>query len=153
MTKKIPAFQLFTDNNQPINEKDIIGKKTILYFYPKDNTPGCSNQATDFSHLLDEFNKLDIRIIGVSPDSIESHQNFINKKKITFSLIADTEKQLAQAFGVWGEKKNYGKTYIGLIRSTFFIDENGYIIKEWRNVRAKGHAARILKEVQDLLQP
>ncbi len=153
MTKKIPAFQLFTDSNQSINEKDIIGKKTILYFYPKDNTPGCSNQATEFSHLSDEFNKLGIRIIGVSPDSIESHQNFINKKKITFSLIADTEKQLAQAFGVWGEKKNYGKTYIGLIRSTFFIDENGYIIKEWRNVRAKGHAARILKELQELLHP
>ncbi len=150
MITQIPAFQLKANNNQIMTEKDIIGQKTILYFYPKDNTPGCSNQATDFTSLLDDFKALAIQIIGVSPDSADSHDNFIAKKNIGFSLIADTEKQLISAFNVWGEKKNYGKTYEGLIRSTFLLDERGFIVKEWRNVRAKGHAQRVLKDVQAL---
>ncbi len=150
MITQIPAFQLKANNNQIMTEKDIIGQKTVLYFYPKDNTPGCSNQATDFTSLLDDFKALGIQIIGVSPDSADSHDNFIAKKNIGFSLIADTEKQLISAFNVWGEKKNYGKTYEGLIRSTFLLDEQGFIVKEWRNVRAKGHAQRVLKDVQAL---
>lgn len=147
MITKIPAFSLPANGKQILSEKDIIGKKTILYFYPKDNTPGCSNQATDFTSLLDDFEELNIQIIGVSPDSADSHDKFIAKKDIGFNLIADTEKQLIQAFGAWGEKQNYGKTYEGLIRSTFLLNEEGVIVKEWRNVRAKGHAQRILKEV------
>ncbi len=151
MTTKIPSFELRANNDKILTEKDIMGKKTLLYFYPKDDTPGCSVQANDFTELLEDFKQLAIQIIGVSPDNVESHDQFIEKNNIGFSLISDTEKQLANFFGVWGEKKNYGKTYIGLIRSTFLIDKKGYIIKEWRNVRAKGHAARILKEVQALL--
>ncbi len=150
MITQIPAFRLKANSNQIMTEKDIIGQKTILYFYPKDNTPGCSNQATDFTGLLGDFKAFGIQIIGVSPDSADSHDNFIAKKNIGFSLIADTEKQLISAFNVWGEKKNYGKTYEGLIRSTFLLDEQGFIVKEWRNVRAKGHAQRVLKDIQAL---
>ncbi len=152
MITQIPPFKLKANNNQILSEKDIIGHKTILYFYPKDNTPGCSNQAIDFSSLLNDFKRLNVQVIGVSPDSADSHDKFIAKKNIGFNLIADTEKQLIKAFGVWGEKKNYGKTYEGLIRSSFLLDEKGCIIKEWRNVRAKGHAERILKEVRALFQ-
>jgi peroxiredoxin Q/BCP len=120
--------------------------KILLYFYPKDNTPGCSNQAMDFTRLKKEFLDLGIQVVGVSPDSIKSHQNFIEKKELDILLLSDPEKELIQAIGAWGEKKNYGKTYIGLIRSTFLIDTaSGEIIEEWKNVRAKGHGDRMLK--------
>lgn len=122
--------------------------KTLLYFYPKDNTPGCSNQATGFNETLQEFANNGITIIGCSPDSITSHQKFIEKYNLEFALISDPEKKLIQQMGAWGEKKNYGKTYIGLIRSSFLLDTStGEVIKEWRNVRAKGHAAKLLKEI------
>ena len=122
--------------------------KTLLYFYPKDNTPGCSNQATGFNETLQEFAKKGITILGCSPDSIASHQKFIDKYNLEFALVSDPEKTLIQQMGAWGEKKNYGKTYIGLIRSSFLLDtQTGEVIKEWRNVRAKGHAAKLLKEI------
>jgi len=122
--------------------------KTLLYFYPKDNTPGCSNQATGFNDTLQKFANNGVTIVGCSPDSIASHQKFIDKYNLEFALISDPEKTLIQQMGAWGEKKNYGKTYIGLIRSSFLLDtRTGEILKEWRNVRAKGHAAKLLKEI------
>ena len=122
--------------------------KTLLYFYPKDNTPGCSNQATGLNETLQEFANNGITIVGCSPDSIASHQKFIEKYNLEFALISDPDKTLIQQMGAWGEKKNYGKTYVGLIRSSFLLDTTtGEVIKEWRNVRAKGHAAKLLKEI------
>ncbi len=140
----------FKNNNQVVKQLSDISKtpKTLLYFYPKDNTPGCSNQATGFNETLQEFANNGITIVGCSPDSIASHQKFIDKYNLEFALISDPEKTLIQQMGAWGEKKNYGKTYIGLIRSSFLLDTStGKVIKEWRNVRAKGHAEKLLKEI------
>ena len=122
--------------------------KVLLYFYPKDSTPGCTNQAVNFNENLQEFQNQDITIIGCSMDSTESHQKFIDKYQLDFPLISDPEKELINKFQVWGEKKNYGKTYMGLIRSSFLIDtKTEEIVKEWRNVRAKNHANKLLKEI------
>lgn len=122
--------------------------KVLLYFYPKDSTPGCTNQALNFNENLAEFQNQDITVIGCSMDSVESHQKFIDKQGLNFNLISDPEKKLINQFQVWGEKKNYGKTYMGLIRSSFLIDTKSQeILKEWRNVRAKNHANKLLKEI------
>jgi len=131
------------------NIKDLANTpKVLLYFYPKDNTPGCSNQATELNTNLAEFAQRGITVVGCSPDSIESHQKFIDKYELNFMLLSDPDKHLIQAMGAWGEKKNYGKTYIGLIRSSFLIDtQSGEVLQEWRNVRAKGHAKKLLKEI------
>lgn len=148
---KIPAFSLPANNGENITEKDLLGKNTIFYFYPKDNTPGCTSEAKDFTALKNDFAKLNTQIIGVSADDVASHDRFIEKQDLRINLISDTDKKLIEAFGVWGEKKNYGKVYFGLIRSTFLINTSGEIIAEWRNVRAKGHGERILKETTVLL--
>lgn len=148
---KVPAFSLPANGGQTITEKDLLGKNTILYFYPKDNTPGCTSEAKDFSALKEEFAKINTQIIGVSADNVVSHERFIEKQDLNIQLISDEDKNLIEAFGAWGEKKNYGKVYLGLIRSTFLINTQGEIIAEWRNVKAKGHAERILKETNALL--
>ena len=122
--------------------------KILLYFYPKDSTPGCTNQALNFNENLEEFQNQDITVIGCSMDSLESHKKFIEKQSLNFTLISDSDKKLINQFQVWGEKKNYGKTYMGLIRSSFLIDTKSQeILKEWRNVRAKNHANKLLKEI------
>ena len=119
--------------------------KTILYFYPKDNTPGCTTENKDFSSMKDEFNKLGITLIGVSKDSIDSHKKFIEKQELTIDLISDPELTLHKILGAYGEKNNYGKIVQGVIRSTFLFNKEGEIIQEWKNIKATGHAARILK--------
>ena len=124
---------------------------TILYFYPKDNTPGCSLEARTFSSLLPEFEQRGIQIIGVSRDSSASHCSFISKQELTIGLITDVELTLHRQFAARGEKKNYGKVYEGTIRSTFLLDSKGQILKERRNVKATGHAERVLKEIQSIL--
>ena len=134
-------------NGKEVSLKDFKGDKVILYFYPKDNTPGCTIEAKDFTCLKDQFKEKGYKIVGVSPDSIASHEKFIAKKDLDITLISDPDKVLIDAFNVFGEKKNYGKVYIGLIRSTFILDEEGSITKEYRNVRAKGHADRVLREL------
>lgn len=121
--------------------------KTLLYFYPKDNTPGCTTENKDFSSMREDFNKLGITLIWVSKDSIESHKKFIEKQELTIDLISDPELTLHKALWAYGEKNNYGKIVQGVIRSTFLFNKEGDIIQEWKNIKATGHAARILKAV------
>jgi peroxiredoxin Q/BCP len=123
-------------------------EKTILYFYPKDNTPGCTLEARDFTCLALEFQKLGIQIVGVSKDSLESHKKFIVGQSLNIILLSDTDLVLHKAFGAYGEKNNYGKIIQGVIRSTFVLDSSGKILNGWKNVKATGHAEKILKELQ-----
>ena len=142
---KIPKFFLNLSNNTVINSKDLIGKTFVIYFYPKDNTPGCTNEAKDFSCLFKDFEKLNVEIIGVSKDSIKTHQNFIEKHKLKIKLGSDLEGKVIEKFGVWVEKKMYGRIYMGIERSSFLISDKGRIKNIWRKVKVKGHA----KEVYD----
>lgn len=124
---------------------------TLLYFYPKDDTPGCTLEASDFTRLKSEFEALGIHIIWISKDSETSHAKFCNKYNLSIQLISDEDESLNNQFGVIGEKKNYGKVYIGVIRSTFLLDSQWKIIKEWRNVKATGHAEKVLREIKEIL--
>lgn len=132
-------------NLSPILEKS---SRTLLYFYPKDDTPGCTLEAQDFTRLKAEFASLGVQIIWVSKDSDASHEKFCGKYSLGIELISDESGELHEQFGVIGEKKNYGKTYIGVRRSTFLLDSTGEILREWRNVKATGHAEKVLKEIQ-----
>jgi len=131
--------------------KDLKGKWVILYFYPKDNTPGCTTEAKEFSKLSDEFDNLGAVIIGVSPDSPKRHTNFINKHNLKITLLSDEEKKVLNEFGAWGKKKVCGRECEGVIRSTFIINPNGEIVKEYKNVRAKGHAAKVLEDLKEII--
>lgn len=122
-------------------------KKTLLYFYPKDNTPGCTLEAQDFTRLKNDFEAMGIYIIGVSKDSESSHTKFRDSCNLGIELISDETGELHDQFGVIGEKKNYGKVYVGVIRSTFLLDSDGKILREWRNVKATGHAEKVLREL------
>ena len=121
--------------------------RTLLYFYPKDNTPGCTLEAQDFTRLKWEFAKLGIQIIGVSKDTEASHEKFTTSCSLDIELISDSSWELHEQFSVIGEKKNYGKVYIGVIRSTFLLDSSWNILHEWRNVQATGHAEKVLREL------
>ncbi len=127
--------------------KDFTGKKIVLYFYPKDNTSGCTAQACNLRDNFSKLNTLGFVVIGVSPDSEKSHDGFKSKYQLPFELIADSEKTLLKSYGAWGEKKMYGKTYEGVLRTTFIIDEKGMIEKIIRKVDTKNHAEQILKEL------
>ena len=127
-----------------ISLKDFKGKKVFLYFYPRDNTPGCTTQACDFRDNFKALTKQGIAIVGASPDSVASHEKFREKQGLNFTLLSDPEKKLAEKYGAYGEKKNYGKVTKGIIRSTFLINEKGKVEKAWRNVKAKGHVEKIL---------
>lgn len=125
---------------------DFKGKKFVLYFYPKDNTSGCTQEACDFR---DNMNRITLKadLIGVSPDSIKSHKKFQENHGLNFILLSDSEHKLAEFFGAWGEKSMYGKKYMGIIRSTFIIDETGEVVKSWSKVKVKGHVDEVLKEL------
>lgn len=142
-----PTFELLNQDGIKISLKDFIGKKVILYFYPKDNTPGCTIEACDFSGDYEKFSEKNAVIIGVSPDSVKSHTNFIQKYNLKHILLSDSEKEVSKMYGAWGLKKNYGKEYEGIIRSTFVIDEKGKIIKIYKNVKAKNHAQKVFEEL------
>ena len=128
--------------------KDFRGERLILYFYPKDDTPGCTTEACDFRDNLSQLNSLGIKVVGVSPDSVNSHKKFREKYNLNFTLLSDPDHSVASAYGAYGEKKMYGKTKMGIIRSTFLIDEEGRLQKAWYNVKAKGHVEKILKELK-----
>lgn len=144
---KAPIFSGINQDDKTLNIEDFKGKKIILYFYPKDNTPGCTAESCNLSENYDDLTNKGFEVIGVSPDSIASHQKFIAKHNLRFNLIADTEKKILQLYNAWGEKKMYGKTYMGVLRKTFIIDEEGVIIRIFEKVKTKDHTNQILKEM------
>ncbi len=147
---KVNDFCLPNQDGIEICLRDLKGKWIILYFYPKDNTPGCTTEAKEFSELLDEFEKLGAIIIGISPDSVKKHCNFIEKHNLKITLLSDEEKKVLKAYGAWGIKKMYGKEYEGVIRSTFIINPDGEIVKEYKKVKAKGHASKVLDDLKEI---
>lgn len=142
-----PAFTALADNGEKISLSHFKGKNVILYFYPKDDTPGCTTEACDFTQHHKTFSDANTVIIGVSKDSVESHKKFKEKYNLPFILISDPNGSVCEKYGAWGEKKNYGKIYEGIIRSTFLIDEKGKIKAAMYNVKATGHVEKILREL------
>ncbi len=139
-----PNFTAKNQDGKEIKLSDFKGKKVILYFYPKDNTPGCTAEACNLRDNYDALLEKGFEVIGVSPDSEKSHTNFISKYNLQFNLIADSDKEILKAYGAWGEKKMYGKSYEGVLRTTYVIDENGNIDKVIDKVKTKDHASQIL---------
>jgi len=140
-----PAFKTKDDNGEDVSLKDFKGQKVVLYFYPKDDTPGCTKEACSFRDAYSKFKKQGIKLLGVSPDSEASHQKFITKYKLPFTLLADRDHAIAEAYGVWGEKKFMGRTYMGVLRTTFLIDEKGKIKKVFEKVKPEDHATEVLE--------
>lgn len=141
---KAPAFTLPDQNGDPVSLSDFAGKKVVLYFYPRDNTPGCTRQACAFAETWEEFEKQNAVVIGISKDSAASHQKFAQKYQLPFILLSDPQLQAIQAYGVWQEKKLYGKVSMGVVRSTYLIDEKGMIEKAMPKVKPDTNAAEIL---------
>ena len=144
---KAPDFELPDQNGELHKLSDYLGKKVILYFYPKDNTPGCTKQACGFSELFPQFSEKGAVILGVSKDSIASHKKFEEKYGLTFTLLSDTQRKVIELYDVWKEKKNYGKVSMGVVRTTYLIDENGFIIKANDKVKASDDPKNMLKEI------
>lgn len=145
---KVPKLPLALSSGITANTSDHIGHWLVLYFYPKDSTPGCTTEGLEFDALLPKFTKLDATVLGVSRDSIKSHQNFCDKQGFRFDLVSDADEKLCNAFGVIKEKKLYGREYIGIERSTFLIDPKGRIAQAWRGVRVAGHAYEVLQALK-----
>ena len=144
---KAPEFEALNQDGVKVALKDFVGKNVVLYFYPKDNTPGCTTEACEFSANYDQFIKNDTVIIGVSPDSVKSHAGFIAKQNLKHILLSDEDKEISKLYGVWQVKKNYGKEYLGIVRSTFLIGKDGKIAKIYKSVKAKDHAAKVLADL------
>ncbi|MCL1821763.1 MAG: thioredoxin-dependent thiol peroxidase [Prolixibacteraceae bacterium] len=142
---KAPWFEGVNQDGNPILLNDFVGKKLVLYFYPKDNTSGCTAEACNLNDNYEVWLGKGYHIVGVSPDSAQSHRKFIEKYGLRFNLIADEDKKIMQAYGVWGEKKMYGKTYMGVLRTTFVIDEDGIIREVFNKVDTKEHTGQIFK--------
>ncbi|MDA3051582.1 thioredoxin-dependent thiol peroxidase [Campylobacter sp. JMF_02 ED1] len=142
-----PNFALENADGVQIRLSDFIGKRIVLYFYPKDNTPGCTTEACEFSELWDKFIAEDALIIGISPDSTKSHAGFIAKQSLRHILLSDHKREVAKAYGVLQVRKNYGREYLGIVRSTFLIGKDGKIEKVYKSVKAKDHAAKVLGDI------
>jgi peroxiredoxin Q/BCP len=142
--KAAPDFELATDTGEKVKLSDLRGKQVVLYFYPKDDTPGCTTQACGIRDAYGEFEQTGAVVLGISPDDSESHEKFKQKYSLPFTLLADEGHKVAETYGVWGERKNYGKTYMGIERSTFVIDENGTVKKVMRRVKPDTHADKVL---------
>ncbi len=145
---KAPDFEGINQDNKTVSLSDFQGKKLVLYFYPKDNTPGCTAESCDLNNNYDKWLEMGYTIVGVSPDSVQSHQKFIGKFGFKFDLLADTEKKILQAYGAWGLKKMYGKEYMGVLRTTFVIDENGLIEEVFEKVKTKDHTNQIIEALK-----
>ncbi|HZN05772.1 MAG TPA: thioredoxin-dependent thiol peroxidase [Pyrinomonadaceae bacterium] len=144
-----PAFKTTDENGDTVSLKDLRGQKVVLYFYPKDDTPGCTKEACSFRDGFAKFKKQGINVLGVSPDSEASHKKFVTKYKLPFTLLADTDRSIAEAYGVWGEKKFMGRKYMGVHRTTFLIDEKGKIKKIFEKVKPEDHASEVLEAFAD----
>lgn len=148
MNEKAPDFELPDANGNKIKLSDYKGKNVVVYFYPKDNTPGCTIEAIDFSALKKEFEKKNTVILGISKDTCKSHQKFIDDRKLTITLLSDEDHKVQEKYEVWKPKKFMGREFLGTIRSTFLIDKTGVIQKIWSPVNVKGHAQEVLKEIK-----
>ena len=154
MTLKInstaPNFTSPSTSKKNYSLKDSLGNYVVLYFYPKDNTPGCTTETIDFNKLLSNFKKLNCEVYGISKDNLQSHDKFKNKYKIKFDLLADEELKLLKKYKVWGKKKFMGREFMGTIRSTYLIDKKGKILKTWNNVKVKDHAKEVLETLKNI---
>ncbi len=144
---KIDNFTLKNNRGEDVSLSDFKGKKVVVYFYPRDNTPGCTTEACSFRDEIQQFSDRNTVILGISKDSVKSHGNFIEKYNLPFQLLSDPEAEVIQQFGAWGEKKNYGKTYMGIIRSTFILDGEGTVLHAFEKVKTKDHALAVLQEL------
>ena len=152
MTKEnltAPSFKLVSTGKENFNLKTSVGKYIVLYFYPKDDTPGCTIETIDFNKLLPKFKKLNCEVYGISKDNLKSHDKFKNKYNIKFDLLADEEMKVLKKYKVWRKKKFMGREFMGIIRSTFLIDKKGKILKVWDNVKVKDHAKEVLETLKN----
>jgi peroxiredoxin Q/BCP len=149
LNKKFPDFELKNQENKQIKLSDFKGKNIVLYFYPKDNTPGCSNEACDFRDRIEFFEELNTVIIGVSPDNLKSHIKFSSKYELNFSILMDENHKLSENLNVWQLKKNYGREYYGIVRTTFVIDGESVLRKIYKRVRVKGHVEKVLEYIKN----
>ncbi|AEX86377.1 peroxiredoxin [Marinitoga sp. 1135] len=143
-------FTLLDDEGKEFKLNDYRGKWVVVYFYPKDNTKGCTTEAIDFTEMLDEFKKLNAEIVGISPDGIDKHQKFKTKHNLKVKLLSDEEKKVLEDFGVWQLKKMYGREYYGVVRTTVLVDPEGKIAHVWEKVRVKGHVEDVLNKLKEL---
>lgn len=142
-----PNFTLTNKEGNEVSLSDYKGSKVVLYFYPKDNTPGCTTEACDFRDRMKDFSDKNVVILGVSKDSAKSHTNFTTKYNLPFELLSDTDGEVCEAYGIWQLKKNYGKEYMGIVRSTYVIDEAGLVEQVYKVTRVKGHVDKVLEEI------
>jgi peroxiredoxin Q/BCP len=148
--KKAPAFALPDQNGTQVKLGDFAGRWVVLYFYPKDDTPGCTTEACEFTDGVKAFEKLDAVVLGCSPDSPESHRNFIAKHGLKVRLLSDLDHSVMKTYGAWGEKRMYGRATVGVIRSTVLVDPQGKVVFHWPNVRAAGHAEQVRERLAEL---
>ena len=148
--QKAPAFTLTSDSGEKVKLSDLKGKPVVLYFYPRDDTPGCTREACAFRDASKELKKLGATVLGVSPDTVESHVKFRDKFELNFPLLADPDHKVAEKYGAWREKVQYGKKRMGIQRSTFVIGPDGKVAKMWKSVKVDGHDAHVLKALQEL---
>ena len=149
---KAPNFKLPSTNKSNYQLKDSLGKYVVIYFYPKDDTPGCTIETNDFNKLLSKFKKLNCEIFGISKDDLKSHDKFREKFKVKFDLLSDEETKVLKKYKVWGKKKFMGREYMGISRSTFLIDKQGKIVKIWENVNVKDHAKEVLETLKSIIK-
>ena len=147
---KAPTFTALSTNKSKYSLKDSLGKYVVIYFYPKDDTPGCTIETNDFNKLLPKFKKLECEVYGISRDNLKSHNKFRDKYKIKFDLLADEELTILKKYKVWGKKKFMGREFMGILRTTFLINKNGKILNIWKNVKAKGHAQEVLETLEKI---
>ena len=149
---KAPNFNLPSTANKKYSLNDSIGKYLVLYFYPKDDTPGCTIETNEFNKLLSKFKKLDCEVYGLSKDSLKSHEKFKGKYKIKFDLLADEELKVVKQYKVWQKKKFMGREFMGVVRTTYLLDKKGKILKVWSNVKAKDHAQEVLETLKSIIK-
>ena len=146
--QEAPHFTLPRDGGGEVSLSDFLGRKIVVYFYPKDDTPGCTKEAIGFTEAAAKFDELDVTVLGISKDTVAKHEKFRDKHNLSIALLSDADATTCEDFGVWVEKNMYGKTYMGIERATFLIDENGKLAKIWRKVKVAGHVDDVLSAIQ-----